>query len=30
MLKKNVIIEIENAIGYEFKNKQLLTQAFTR
>ena len=30
MLKKNAIIEIENSIGYEFKNKQLLTQAFTR
>ena len=30
MIKKNAIIEIENSIGYEFKNKQLLTQAFTR
>lgn len=30
MLQKNAIKEIQNAIGYAFKNKQLLTQAFTR
>ena len=29
MLKKNAIIEIENALGYEFKNKQLLNNCQT-
>ena len=30
MLKKEAIYSIEQTIGYEFKNKQLLSQAFTR
>ena len=30
MLKKNAIETIESTIGYEFKDKQLISQAFTR
>lgn len=30
LLKKSEILEIEEKIGYKFKNKQLLTQAFIR
>ena len=30
MLKKNAIESIERTIGYEFADKQLISQAFTR